>query len=150
MFAENGPVGLVDALGEFSDCGNACLWALAIGLDGGNAGGVVCCGRRKYTCAWRTGQTLDNSKAVQLALECVYDHEATHYPFVTCGCAAGPTRPPANPNDECGAYEVHLSCLFKKLFGGGCGDDQECTRQLWVEYNYTKGKRDEACRGQRK
>lgn len=68
----------------------------------------------------RFGRRLERDSAVRRAMERIEKG------FVECGDA---TR----------------MALFRKLFGGGCGGDQECIRQLWLEYNYTKGKTDEAC-----
>ncbi len=151
VFVENNPIHQYDKLGMFSLCYQACTWALALGLDWGNAGGIVCCGGQKHICVWRTGMPIQNSKAIEIAKECVALHESTHYPFIVCPCSWGqPTRPPqSGGTDECTAYTLHLACLTWKQLRGACGGDRQCIKDVWVEINYTRSQRDIFCAGKK-
>jgi len=73
------------------------------------------------------------------------------YNFVDRRCSAGgPTRPPQTGGaDECMAYMVQFDCRVQKLFGGACGGDVNCIKDLRAELEWTRSTMQETCGGRR-
>lgn len=57
---------------------HCCDDALAANMDGGAAGGVLCCRGRVEICVWMANVREQNPTARRIIEECVKMHEATH------------------------------------------------------------------------
>jgi hypothetical protein len=148
VFVSNNPIDWVDYLGLVAEapngpaghcqdpCGDAKRQGLDVNLDGEkDDGGVICCGGKKYTCVWGTGNAT-NPKAKWIIATCIAVHEYDHLNEVDCPACwkrGFPTRPPSrNLQDwdanECSAYKAELQCLQSRF--GGCGGDPDCEEQV--------------------
>ncbi len=134
----------VDYLGacEVANCENPCrdakLQNMHVQPDGNlAAGGVVCCGGKKYSCNWDPSrQKQENDKGSEIVANCVDKHEDTHHGQVTCN-GNGLHRPhfddPSKTNEnECAAYTAQLDCLTNAR--DTC-DDQLCRNRVDSEIN---------------
>lgn len=118
-YAMNNPVTYTDPSGLApcfaKDCGTfpggPCAYAKSEGVDHGDAGGVVCCDGKKYTCNWvdwvRPGMAI-----------CTMAHERTHLGDINCpktGFSRPNFRPGLDPDkEECEAYKVDFDCALQQ------------------------------------
>ena len=111
------PYGLQAAIciegGPQWDCSNwpggPCDFAKKRGLDGGNAGGVICCNGRQYACDWTPPGGQPGFHI------CVKAHETCHFGQITCpptGLSPGKFDPGESAaNDECQCHQAQVDCL---------------------------------------
>lgn len=141
-FVHNMPTTLLDPWGlkTCDDCKDPCGDAQKKGLDGGDAGGVICCGGKKYFCAWG-GNNPD--PAIQGSIKkCLLKHERDHRTDQDCPKSGGPSREPWKPGkdpaaEERHAYRIELRCLQneqKKCKTQACRDEL----QRWINDRQTR------------
>ena len=131
-------------------CEDPCGDAKRKGYDGGDYGGVVCCGGKKYTCVWKPGETT-NKKAQEIAAMCIRSHERKHFDDTyPCPKSGGVTRPHFRPGvddekAECSAYQRQLACLNDNL--NRCGGDSACEQDVRGEIARVERRIRETCGG---
>jgi RHS repeat-associated protein len=161
-YVESDPIGLYGGVSTFgyvsgnalvkfdlyglAECGSTdcCERARQAGLDNGDGGGVVCCGGRKFACAWIDDNPWPDDRDARWILRvCTRKHEQEHFDETSCTGAAGPERPDRHADmnatrEECAAYAVGLKCL--RGMEANCRDLVNCPAQVqrirrhWVNY----------------
>ena len=150
-FAGNNGTVFIDGLGAV--CIDPCRLAKEVRLNistdpNGDAGGVICCGGKKYACVWDTG-TAKNSKAKDIISRCISLHEWEHFDETEdCPlCSFWPSRPPQKPGEgECRALTVEYECLKRSYASGGCGDDSNCKKEVLEEMLFVLQQKNQACK----
>ena len=153
-FVGNRPSSRLDFLGLRAEapggpaghCQDPCGDAKKNGLDKGDAGGVICCKGKKYSCVWTPGKATI-PKAVAIVTNCITLHENDHHDDIDCPkvwCYGFPTRPAfkkgKNANaEECSAYKVELSCLQSNR--SQCGGDPLCEQEIDAEIQFVTDER---------
>lgn len=152
----NDPVNRRDFLGMKEDCSDPCgRWKREHPNDArqGSAGGTICCGGRKYACAWteNTGTVGGNAAATDLADDCILKHEKTHFGDVDCqktGCEWASWEPGMDRADqdaeECSAYRTQLNCLNSKA-ARRCNGDINCINEIVAEIQRVEARIREVC-----
>lgn len=111
-----------------------CNWAKSVGIDGGAAGGVVCCYAADgsvsyYACVWEE----HNYPGGDDVEDCIREHEENHLqdPDLYCKYVGNiwGGRGASRDRDvsECNAYKRELSCLQGKIndcIARGCPQDE--------------------------
>jgi RHS repeat-associated protein len=151
-FVGNNPINRLDFLGlkaevpggPASHCQDPCGDAKKKGLDKGDAGGVICCAGKKYSCVWKPGGSTgaQNATSVAIISQCLAEHENAHHDDIECPktwCYGFPTRPPfRDPSqanaEECNSYFVQLDCLRRNM--SNCGADQQCQEEVQHELDF--------------
>ena len=132
-YVDNNPVARTDSLGLATDCTNACAKAKQMGLDGGDAGGVICCDSVKFACSWQQFPPSVPANAQQIIAACNVVHEQDHFDDVKCPCSPGISRPGFNKGankkkEECAAYRAGLACDIARQ--QNCGGDPACLKAV--------------------
>jgi RHS repeat-associated protein len=141
-FVLNAPVFSYDTLGLFGcqrdPCADPCGDAKKKGLDRGDAGGIVCCNGKPYSCVWDPGGPTGgkNKKAREIIAKCIKAHEDTHVPDTVCPPApdfsrGGPGKGKDTKQSECDAYKAEAACLKASL--GQCDGDPQCLAQVMAD-----------------
>jgi RHS repeat-associated protein len=148
-FVNNNPISYADYLG-LAACryANPCGQAAREFLNGTDAGGVICCGGKKYACDWASTRGVQNTKAKELIHRCTLLHERTHFKIVDCPCDSGVSRPgPENQRvadaSECQAYGRETICLKQSM--ADCHGDRACEIEVQHEADFVAGQRDVYC-----
>jgi hypothetical protein len=122
-----------------------CGDAYALGLDYGDLGGVVCCGGKKYSCAWTqnySGSNYTNPAAIEILSECTKKHEDGHHDDVVCPngkCDDTVTRAKNKPGtddetEEQKSYKVSCQCLLRSK--KKCKGNRQCMQQIDQRVSY--------------
>ncbi len=141
-FVVNAPVLHYDTLGLFGcrrdPCADPCGDAKRKGLDGGDAGGIVCCNGKAYACVWDLGGPTGgkNKKARKIIEQCIKVHEKKHIPDTVCPPApdfsrGGPGKGVDTKASECEAYEAEMACLKAAIHE--CDGDPQCISQVMAD-----------------
>jgi RHS repeat-associated protein len=127
-----------------------CAAAVAAGLAGKDAGGVVCCDGRTVPCVFVSGGGLGTTNAAATAIidACITAHENQHIKqgdqagWCPRNCGAL-TRPPFPlltqlfgniPTQECTAYRVELDCLSQSILT--CGGVPACVTAVSARMSF--------------
>ena len=149
-FIANATPNMVDNLGldvlvPAGNCGNPCetyaLSQLQDWLGWSLGGGVVCCGGRKYACAWLFLDQFPvlNARAIEIIRSCRVAHETTHFDQTSSCCDNGFMYRPdflygvPPKTAECVAHRAEVDCLANAVLE--CGEDTECTAVVVSEWS---------------
>jgi hypothetical protein len=162
-FVVNGPLNAIDALGMqkgaewlmvLCTSANPCEEYMRAQLQQNPgwdvAGGVVCCGGKKFPCSWAAAKE-SNVRARAIVERCIVEHERTHFDDIRCPCSSGVTRPGTFKTgwryywEEMTGTAASLACFENALTE--CGDDAECATSIqgWItsdrgQYQYYRSK----------
>jgi RHS repeat-associated protein len=120
-YVDNEPTTRSDPWG-LAPCSNVCGTAKAMGMDGGDWGGVICCNGKKYACNWSDPNNEPGMEAYRgapsIIEKCITEHERVHIPdTVACPCDGSMSRPDFKKGrggqSECAAHRATLACLIR-------------------------------------
>ena len=142
----------LDILVPAGDCSNACERYRRAQIEDNDGwrrdGGVICCGGKKYACAWGA-DLVKNERARSIIRRCLLKHEETHFeqtkPCCNNGYMYGPEFLDGMPKiGECVAHHAEAACLSAAVTE--CGGDVECTESVREEWEYQWEMIDVYCR----